>query len=42
MLWVIGFRANGDHPFWYTFKDGPASMKDRGEVISQMMERQRK
>ncbi len=42
MLWVIGFRANGDHPFWYTFKDAPASMKDRGEVISQMMERQRK
>lgn len=42
MLWVIGFRANGDHPFWFTFKDAPAGMKQRGEVISQMMERQQK
>lgn len=41
MLWVIGFRANGDHPFWYTFKDAPESMKERGEVISQMMQRQK-
>ncbi len=41
MLWVVGFRAQGDHPFWFTFKDAPASMKDRGEVISRMMEKQR-
>ena len=41
MLWVIGFRGNGDHPFWFTFKDAPTSMKERGEVISRMMEKQR-
>ena len=41
MLWVIGFRGRGDHPFWNTFKDAPASMKDRGEVISRMMQTQR-
>lgn len=41
MLWVIGFRGAGDHPFWYTFKDAPPSMKERGEVISQMIAKQR-
>ena len=40
MLWVIGFRGNGDHPFWNTFKDAPTSMKERGEIISRMMETQ--
>ncbi|HTG55030.1 MAG TPA: glycosyl hydrolase 115 family protein, partial [Niabella sp.] len=39
--WVIGFRGNGDHPFWYTFKDAPASMKQRGEIINTMMQQQR-
>ncbi|GEP96596.1 glycosyl hydrolase 115 family protein [Chitinophaga cymbidii] len=41
MLWVIGFRGNGDHPFWFTFNDAPSSMKERGAVISRMMARQR-
>ena len=41
MLWVIGFRGAGDHPFWATFKDAPTSMKDRGEVIGRMMRTQR-
>ena len=41
MLWVIGFRGVGDHPFWNTFKDAPASMKDRGDVIGRMMRAQR-
>jgi len=41
MLWVLGFRGNGDHPFWYTFKDAPESMQERGAVISKMLERQR-
>lgn len=41
MLWVIGFRGRGDHPFWYTFKDAPESMKERGEVISRMLAKQR-
>ena len=41
MLWVIGFRGQGDHPFWNTFKDAPASMADRGAVIGRMMRKQR-
>ena len=41
MLWVIGFRADGDHPFWYTFKDAPQPMNERGQVISEMMQRQK-
>ncbi|MGN6625588.1 MAG: glycosyl hydrolase 115 family protein, partial [Tepidisphaeraceae bacterium] len=39
-LWVIGFRGAGDHPFWYTFKDAPASMKDRGKLISRVLQDQ--
>lgn len=41
MIWVIGFRGAGDHPFWYTFKDAPRSMKKRGAVISRMLKKQR-
>jgi len=41
MIWVIGFRAAGDHPFWKTFKDAPGSMKERGAVISKMIKKQR-
>jgi len=41
MLWVLGFRGRGDHPFWFTFKDAPTSMKERGEVISRMLAKQR-
>jgi hypothetical protein len=42
MLWVIGFRGVGDNPFWTAFKDSPAAMKARGEVISRMTALQRK
>jgi hypothetical protein len=38
MLWVLGFRGNGDHPFLYTFKDAPQSEKERGAVISDILE----
>lgn len=41
MIWVIGFRGAGDHPFWYTFKDAPKSMEERGKVISRMLKIQR-
>jgi len=41
MLWVLGFRGSGDHPFWYTFTDAPESATERGKVISDMLERQR-
>jgi hypothetical protein len=41
VLWVIGFRGNGDRPFWTAFKDAPASMQARGEIISRMTARQR-
>lgn len=41
MIWVIGFRGAGDHPFWYTFKDAPESMQERGKVISRMLKKQR-
>ncbi|MDT0642790.1 glycosyl hydrolase 115 family protein [Zunongwangia sp. F363] len=40
MLWVVGFRGSGDHPFWYTFKDAPESMTARGEIIDKMTKRQ--
>ncbi|MGV8093889.1 MAG: glycosyl hydrolase 115 family protein [Mangrovibacterium sp.] len=41
VIWVIGFRGAGDHPFWETFKDAPASLEERGEVISRMLKKQR-
>lgn len=41
MIWVIGFRAAGDYPFWKTFEDAPESMKERGAVISKMIKKQR-
>lgn len=41
MIWVLGFRGAGDHPFWETFQDAPVSMKERGEVVSRMLKKQR-
>ncbi|QCR24645.1 glycosyl hydrolase 115 family protein [Pontibacter sp. SGAir0037] len=41
MLWVLGLRGRGDRPFWFTFNDAPESMKERGEVISRMLAKQR-
>lgn len=40
MLWEVGFRGAGDAPFWYTFRDAPASMMERGEIISRMLKKQ--
>jgi hypothetical protein len=40
MIWVTTFRGAGDHPFWYTFEDAPESMKERGKIIDEMVNRQ--
>jgi hypothetical protein len=40
MIWLIGFRGDGDTPFWQTFSDAPASDADRARVIQDMMGRQ--
>lgn len=37
-LWQVTFRGRGDQPFWAFFDDAPKSDKERGEVISQMMQ----
>lgn len=40
MLWVVGFRGSGDHPFWCTFKDAPEDMTTRGEIIDRLTKKQ--
>ena len=39
-IWLIGFRGNGDHPFWQDFADAPADDKARADIITDMMRRQ--
>jgi hypothetical protein len=39
-LWTISFRGNGDRPFWATFKDAPDNDRDRGSVITRMLQKQ--
>ena len=39
-IWLIGFRGNGDHPFWQDFADAPQSDKARADIITDMMRRQ--
>ena len=39
-IWLIGFRGNGDHPFWENFADSPTSDKARAALIEDMMRRQ--
>ncbi len=41
MVWVLGFRGAGDNPFWQTFKDAPRSAKERGQIITKMLARQK-
>jgi len=36
-IWVIGFRGNGDIPFWETFRDAPKSMEERASIINAMV-----
>ncbi len=36
-LWLIAFRGNSDIPFWDTYKDAPASERERAEVINRML-----
>ena len=37
-LWQVTFRGRGDQPFWAFFDDAPKSDKERGEVITMMMQ----
>ncbi|RYX86353.1 hypothetical protein EON83_01400 [bacterium] len=39
-IWLIGFRGNGDKPFWTSFQDAPKSDRERAAVIDQMMKTQ--
>lgn len=36
-LWQIGFRGQGDRPFWTLFADAPTYDRERAEVINRMM-----
>lgn len=36
-LWLIGFRGDGDEPFWAAFEDAPKSEMERAEVINHML-----
>lgn len=37
VIWVINFRGNTDGPYWDTFKDAPAGMKERADVINRLV-----
>ncbi|MCF8381904.1 MAG: T9SS type A sorting domain-containing protein [Bacteroidales bacterium] len=39
-IWGIGFRGEGDIPFWETYTDAPQSMTERAQVINEMVARQ--
>lgn len=39
-LWTISCRGSGDRPFWATFKDAPESDKERGVLITKMLNKQ--
>ena len=39
-VWLIGFRGNGDRPFWVDFADAPRNERERAAVIERMMDRQ--
>jgi len=40
IIWGVNFRGNGDIPFWTTFTDAPESMKERGQVINNAVNKQ--
>ena len=39
-LWNISFRGNGDRPFWSTYPDAPEDEKERGKIITKMLNTQ--
>lgn len=39
-LWQVSFRGITDQPFWSVFVDAPATDKERGEVITNMVKTQ--
>lgn len=39
-IWLIGFRGNGDRPFWTTFQDAPAGDAERAALLDRMMKTQ--
>lgn len=41
MFWVLGFRGNGDRPFWTAFEDAPETELEKAEVINRMLRKQR-
>lgn len=40
IIWGVNFRGDGDIPFWTTFTDAPAGMKERGQIINRAVNRQ--
>jgi hypothetical protein len=40
MLWMIGFRGDGDKGFYKTFRDAPADTAGRARIVGDMMRRQ--
>lgn len=40
MLWMIGFRGDGDKGFYKTFPDAPADAAGRARIVGEMMRRQ--
>lgn len=40
MVWLLGFRSEGDRPFWTKFPDSPADDAGRARIIQEMMTRQ--
>ncbi len=40
VIWLIGFRADRDAPFWALYEDAPKSDVERGKVIEEMMHAQ--
>ncbi len=40
MVWMIGFRGDGDKGFYKTFSDAPADDAGRAQVVGEMLRRQ--
>jgi hypothetical protein len=37
-LWTVAFRGARDQPYWTIFEDAPEDMKERAEVINEMLQ----
>ncbi len=37
-LWTVAFRGARDQPYWAIFEDAPEGMKERAEVINEMLQ----